>query len=92
MHLRPLELFNGSLELQQLHMGSLQDLIAKRRQNGVKTKAANVALGIVRRSVNLSVSEWMGEKSITWLETALRSSCFRSRMPARPIRSRTGAG
>jgi integrase len=76
------------LELKQAHMGSLQDCIAKRRQVGVKTKTLNMALAVVRRVLNLASSEWMDRQGKTWLKWRRRSSCFQSRMPARPIRSR----
>ena len=42
-------------------MGALQDFIAKRRAEGVKTKTLNAALGVVRRILNLAASEWMDE-------------------------------
>src|ERR1700680_3013066 len=48
-YLNQLDPFIGSLELKQVHMGSLQTFIAKRRQDGVKTKTVNAALGVVRR-------------------------------------------
>lgn len=70
MQLRQLDPFIGTLELKQVHMGSLQTFIAKRRTEGVKTMTINAALAVVRRIVNLSSSEWMDEKGMTWLETA----------------------
>ena len=50
LHLKQLDAFIGGLELKQVHMGSLQEFIAQRRQDGVKTKTLNLALGVVRRS------------------------------------------
>src|SRR6202142_2206423 len=70
LHLKQLDPFIGSLELKQVHMGSLQAFIAKRRQDGVKTKTLNYALGVVRRVLNLAASEWMDEQGMTWLATA----------------------
>ncbi len=49
LHLKQLDAFIGGLELKQVHMGSLQEFIAKRRQDGVKTKTLNMALAVVRR-------------------------------------------
>ena len=59
LQLKQLDPFIGGLELKEVHMGSLQDFIAKRRQDGVKTKTLNMALAVVRRVLNLASSEWM---------------------------------
>jgi integrase len=76
MHLKKLDPFIGSLELKQVHMGSLQTFIAKRRQQGVRTKTVNLALGVVRRVLNLAASEWMDEQGITWLAAAPKIKLF----------------
>jgi integrase len=55
---------------------SLQDFIAKRRQDGVKTKTLNMALAVVRRVLNLASSEWMDRQGKTWLETAPKIKLF----------------
>jgi integrase len=70
MHLKMLDPFIGDLDLRQVHMGALQDFIAKRKADGVKTKTLNAALAVVRRILNLAASEWIDEKGMTWLETA----------------------
>jgi integrase len=57
-------------------MGSLQDFIAKRRQDGVKTKTLNMALAVVRRVLNLASSEWMDRQGKTWLESAPKIKLF----------------
>jgi hypothetical protein len=36
-----------------VHLASLQEFIAKRRAEGVKTKTLNAALSVVRRILNL---------------------------------------
>jgi hypothetical protein len=54
------------MELKQVHMGSLQAFIAKRRQDSVKTKTVNSALDVVGRVLNLSASEWIDEQRMTW--------------------------
>jgi hypothetical protein len=51
-------------------MGTLQNFIASRRRDGVKTKTINLALGVVRRILNLCASEWMDEQGLTWLAAA----------------------
>jgi integrase len=76
LQLKQLDPFIGSLELKQVHMGSLQDFIAKRRQDGVKTKTLNMALAVVRRVLNLAASEWMDRQGKTWLETAPKIKLF----------------
>jgi integrase len=76
LHLKQLDPFIGGLELKQVHMGSLQEFIAKRRQEGVKTKTLNMALAVVRRVLNLAASEWMDEQGMTWLETAPKIKLF----------------
>jgi integrase len=66
----------GTLDLHQVHMGALQDFIAKRKAEGVKTKTLNAALAVVRRILNLSASEWIDEKGMTWLEAAPKIKLF----------------
>jgi hypothetical protein len=47
LHLKQPDPYIGGLELKQMYMGSLQDLIAKRRKHGVKTNAGQLdATGI----------------------------------------------
>jgi site-specific recombinase XerC len=87
LQLKQLDPFIGCLELKQVHMGSLQDFIAKRRQDGVKTKTLNMALAVVRRVLNLASSEWMDRQGKTWLEAAPKIKLFPSKMHGRPIRS-----
>ena len=76
LQLRQLDPFIGSLELRQVHMGNLQGFIAKRRQDGVKTKTLNMALAVVRRVLNLASSEWMDRAGKSWLETAPKIKLF----------------
>jgi len=77
VQLKQLDPFIGALELKHVHMGSLQDFIAKRRQDGVKTKTLNAGLGVVRRLLNLASSEWLDEQGLTWLETAPKIKLFK---------------
>jgi integrase len=76
MHLKQLDPFIGTHSLRQVHMGTLQEFIAKRRSDGVKTKTINAALGVVRRILNLAASEWMDDRGMTWLETAPKIRLF----------------
>ena len=77
MHLRQLDPFIGTHLLRQVHIGTLQAFIAKRRSDGVKTKTINAALAVVRRILNLAASEWMDDRGMTWLETAPKIRLFR---------------
>ena len=70
MHLKALNRFVGDLPLRQVHMGSLQEFIAKRRKDGVKTSTINGALAITRHILKLAESEWMDDHGITWIERA----------------------
>jgi integrase len=76
LQLKQLDPFIGALELKQVHMGSLQDFIAKRRQDGVKTKTLNMALAVVRRVLNLAASEWMNGQGKSWLDAAPKIKLF----------------
>ncbi len=66
-HLKTLEPFIGDKTLEEVHMGSLQGYINQRRAEGKKTKTINLALGTVRRILNLAATEWIDENCLTWL-------------------------
>jgi integrase len=83
LHLKQLDPFIGTLELKQVHMGSLQGFIAQRRRDGVKTKTLNLALGVVRRILNLAATEWIDRQGKTWLKQAPKIKLFPLR-DARP--------
>jgi integrase len=70
MLLRQLDPYIGDLALRQVHMGSLQSFISKRRADGVKSRTINNALALVRHILNLAASEWRDEQGLTWLEYA----------------------
>jgi integrase len=76
IQLKQLDPFIGGLLLKHVHMGSLQEFIAKRRKDGVKTKSINAALAVVRRILNLASSEWVDERGMTWIETAPKIKLF----------------
>ena len=64
LHLSQLDPFIGNLFLKQAHLDSLQPFIASRRADGVKTTTINLALGTVRRILNLAASEWRDERGM----------------------------
>jgi integrase len=74
--LRHLDPYIGGIELRNVHMGTLQEFIAKRREDGVKAKTINAALATTRRILNLASTEWIDEQGLTWLERAPRIKLF----------------
>lgn len=68
IHLKQLDSYIGDLPLQAVHRGSLQPFVEARQAQGIKTKSINLALGVVRRILNLAASEWLDEHGLTWLE------------------------
>lgn len=60
----------GALELPQVHDGSLAPYVKARLAAGRKHKTINLALGVVRRILNLAADTWRDEKGKTWLQTA----------------------
>src|ERR1700674_2583951 len=48
----------GDLTLRQVHMGSLQSFIAKRKGEGIRSRTINNALALIRHILNLAASEW----------------------------------
>lgn len=82
-HLKRVMPFIGHLALDQVHNGTLQPFIndAKtpvmvRRANGTMeekvkaNKTVNLALGLVRRILNLAARDWRDENGRTWLSTS----------------------
>ena len=62
--------FIGQLELAQIHDATLAPYIAARKKEGRANKTINLALGVVRRILNLAASTWRDENGKTWLEAA----------------------
>jgi integrase len=76
IQLKMLDPMIGDLDLRHVHMGALQEFIAKRKADGVKTKTLNAALAVVRRILNVAASEWFNDSGLTWLETAPKIKLF----------------
>lgn len=70
IHLAQLDGYIGDLDLNAVHMGSLQPFIDARRKAGKKAKSINHALGVVRHLLNVAASEWIDEHGLTWLAAA----------------------
>lgn len=62
----------GQEKLERLHRGSLEPWIEQRRKEGAAIGTINHGLKVVRRILNLAVSEWIDEHGLTWLATAPR--------------------
>lgn len=60
----------GQLTLRQVHDGSLAPYTNERLQAGRSHKTVNLALGVVRRILNLAASTWRDENGHTWLDQA----------------------
>ncbi len=57
----------GKLNLESVHMGSLQLFIQSRRSSKVKNRTINYGLQVVRQILNLASGEWLDENGLTWL-------------------------
>ena len=60
----------GKLELHQVHDGTLAPYQTARLAEGRAHKTINLALGVVRRILNLAATSWRDESGKTWLEHA----------------------
>ena len=68
--LRTVMPFIGHLQLHQVHDGTLAAYAEKRLSEGRAHKTVNLALGVVRRILNLAAKSWRDERGRTWLEHA----------------------
>lgn len=67
-HLAKLDPFIGALRVDQVNATSLQPFVAHELGRGISHKSINLALGHVRRILNLAASEWTDPLSgQTWL-------------------------
>lgn len=62
--------FIGELELHQVHDGTLAPYTTARLADGRAHKTINLALGVVRRILNLAATSWRDGSGKTWLEQA----------------------
>lgn len=58
----------GPLELHQVHDSTLAPYITARLAEGRAHKTINLALGVVRRILNLAATKWRDENGATWLQ------------------------
>ncbi|RZL39868.1 MAG: site-specific integrase [Rubrivivax sp.] len=59
--------FIGNLKLPQIHDGTLAPYVQHRLGEGLAHKTVNLALGVVRRILNLAATSWRDENGQTWL-------------------------
>lgn len=69
-HLNDVMPFIGHLHLDQVYDATLKPFIDKRKADGVRSKTINLALGTVRRILNLAARAWREEDGKTWLSAA----------------------
>lgn len=69
LHLAQLDPYIGDLWLDRVHMGTLQRFVDERLAAGRAPKSVNLALGVVRRILNLAARLWRDTNGLTWLET-----------------------
>lgn len=60
----------GHLDLRHVHDGSLAPYKAQRLADGRAHKTINLALGVVRRILNLAATSWRDDVGKTWLDQA----------------------
>ncbi len=69
-HLNLLNKYVGEMALNNVNSDTLRGFIDARQNQGRKTKTINLALGVVRRILNLAANEWFDENGLTWLHHA----------------------
>jgi integrase len=65
--LRELMPYLGPLFLDQIYDATLEPFKTAMRERGWKSKSINLALGVVRRILNLAARSWRDESGRTWL-------------------------
>lgn len=66
--------FIGHLQLPQVHDATLAPYVEARLATGRAHKSINLALGVVRRILNLAATVWRDDDGRTWLEQAPKIS------------------
>lgn len=62
----------GDQYIDEMHMGTLDDWIALRREQGRKSNTINHGLKMVRQILNCAAAEWRDQHGLTWLLHAPR--------------------
>jgi integrase len=66
----------GAMQLDMVHMGTLQPWIAERRRLARSNSTINNGLQVVRRILNLAAGEWIDERGLTWLALPAKIKLF----------------
>ena len=82
--LRIIDPYLGDLQLDRIHMGTLQTFIDDRRRVGVAVGTINRTLAVVRQILNLAAGLWRDELGLTWLQTAPMIVLLDDRMKRKP--------
>jgi integrase len=61
----------GHLQLEQVHMGTLQPLIDARREQGMKSSTVTRELTVIRRVLTLAARQYRDEQGRPWLKQAV---------------------
>lgn len=69
-HLKAVMPFIGTMDLEQVHNGTLKSFVQARKNAGRKNKTINLSLSIVRRILNLAARDWRDDSGKPWLLTA----------------------
>jgi len=67
--LKSLDPFIGDLDINQVHMGTLQSYIGIRRKEGIKSGTIARDLAVLRRILNLAARTWRDENNKPWIDT-----------------------
>lgn len=68
--LKKINEFIGDKYIDEIHMGSLQELIISKTKEGLKKSTINNYLQIIRNILNLCASDWIDENGLTWLASS----------------------
>lgn len=69
--LRAADPFIGALQLEHVHMGTLQPFIDSRRDEGIKSSTVVRELSIIRRVLTLAARQYRDEQGRPWLKQAV---------------------
>ena len=62
----------GEMNLATIHDSALAPFVTARLDDGIAHKTINLALGVVRRILNLAATTWRDDSGLTWLSQAPR--------------------
>lgn len=69
-HLKQIVPWLGSVQLDRIHLGTLQPWVDQRRREGKSAGTINHGIKVVRRILNLAATEWVDDHGLTWIHSA----------------------